>query len=62
MAGVIPPGFHELFSASAAVAGVLIGGPSIGLGRELAAIARTRVPRDRAGAAGPGRGQRESSR
>jgi hypothetical protein len=25
MAGVIPPGFHELFSASAAVAGALIG-------------------------------------
>jgi hypothetical protein len=39
----------------------LIGGPSIGLGRELAAIARARVPADRTDAVGPERGQPESS-
>ncbi len=49
MARVIPSGLHELFSVSAAVAGALIGGPSIGLGRELGAIVRARVARHAGG-------------
>jgi len=109
MAGVIPSGFHELFSASAAVAGALIGllfvaisvagdrvadervevqthrvrtiailvivcflvgnaraweligGPSIGLGRELGAIARARVARDAGGGSTQVGGEGQSS-
>jgi len=36
--------FHDLFVASASVAGALIGGPSIGLASELGALVRDRGP------------------